>query len=141
MDDDTSKLMAAMVESLQKNNQQGEPRLFRWVEALGPALVVLMGGGVAYGGVKAQMDTHSELLGALSSLPVQVAELRAEIASTAAGIRIDQGENLGNLAQRIATVEQRSTRSYENISRLFDIARANEGKIDSIMRTSGGVSP
>ena len=106
-----------------------EPRVFRWVEALGPALVVIAGGGAAYGGLQARMDTQASALLKLQDIPVQIASFRNELTQAVSDIRVDHSQELSVLTQRIATIEQRSQRNYENITQLWGVARENQGKL------------
>lgn len=115
-----------------ERQEASEPKLFRWVESLGPALVVIAGGGMAYGGIQARMDAQADALVKLGNVPVQIAEMRTELHNTTAKIQIDQAQRFSDLAQRIATVEQRSQRSSDNIQRLWEVVRANQGKIANV---------
>lgn len=119
-------------DGIERRASMEEPKIFRWVEALGPALVVIAGGGMAYGGIQARMDAQAESLQRLQELPIQIATLRTEVTQAASDIRVDHAGKLNELGQRIATVEQRSQRSYENIQRLWEIVRANQGKLANV---------
>ena len=116
--------------------QEQEPRIFRWVESMGPAIAVLIGGAMAYGGVQARLEAQAEALQKLEQVPVQIANIRTEIQSSPAAIRVEQEQRMSGFTQRLATVEQRSERNYENITRLFEIARDNQGKVNALMRGS-----
>ena len=116
--------------------QEQEPRIFRWVESMGPAIAVLFGGAMAYGGVQARLEAQAEALQKLEQVPVQIANIRTEIQSSTAAIRVEQEQRMSGFTQRLATVEQRSDRNYENITRLFEIARDNQGKVNALMRGS-----
>ena len=116
--------------------QEQEPRIFRWVESMGPAIAVLIGGAMAYGGVQARLEAQAEALQKLEQVPVQIANIRTEIQSSTAAIRVEQEQRMSGFTQRLATVEQRSDRNYENITRLFEIARDNQGKVNALMRGS-----
>ena len=116
--------------------QEQEPRIFRWVESMGPAIAVLIGGAMAYGGVQARLEAQAEALQKLEQVPVQIANIRTELQSSTAASRVEQEQRMSGFTQRLATVEQRSDRNYENITRLFEIARDNQGKVNALMRGS-----
>ncbi|QDP45869.1 MAG: hypothetical protein Unbinned4026contig1001_17 [Prokaryotic dsDNA virus sp.] len=109
----------------------------RWMEALGPMVGVVVAIAVAYGSFSNQLETMSEDISKLEDLPLQIADLRAENTALISNSRIDQNKYLNELAQRISQMEQKSQVNYEKINRLFDIARANESKINSMYRDNG----
>jgi len=115
--------------------QQQEPRIFRWVEAMGPAVAVLIGGAMAYGGIQARMEAQAESIAKLEQVPVQIANIRTEIQSSTAGIRVEQAQRLADITQRMATVEQRSQRNYENNTAQWEVIRDNQGKVSSLIRS------
>lgn len=114
--------------------QEQDPRIFRWVEAMGPAVAVLIGGAMAYGGIQARMEAQAESIAKLEQVPVQIANIRTEIQSSTAGIRVEQAQRLSDITQRMATVEQRSQRNYENNTAQWEVIRDNQSKVNSLIR-------
>ena len=111
-----------------------EPSWMRWAEVLAPSLVMVAGGLIAWGGLTTQMDQMAESLADLRPLPLQVERLRGEMQQQIAAITVAQATEMAGMGQRLATVEQRSQRNYENIQQLWEIARANQAYIRQATR-------
>lgn len=110
------------------------PGMLRLIEALGPAMVVAISVGIAYGGIQTQLDTQADALRKLEPMPLQMAAFESKLTVAMSNIRVDQASKVNDIMQRVATVEQRSQRSYENIQSLWEIVRANQGKPASVIR-------
>jgi Zn-dependent oligopeptidase len=89
---------------------------------------------MAYGGIQARMEAQAESIAKLEQVPVQIANIRTEIQSSTAGIRVEQAQRLADITQRMATVEQRSQRNYENNTTQWEVIRDNQGKVASLIR-------
>jgi len=98
-----------------------------WVQTLAPALVFIAGGGMAYGGIKAQMDSQGTALQKLEALPLQLANFRSELNSAVSAIRLDEAARVNEISQRISTVEAIAKRNAGNLETIWPRIRQLEG--------------
>ena len=93
-----------------------------WITRWIPAIATIVMIGTAWGSIGARLDQLEPLRG----MPLQLSEYRSEMRERIATLNAE-------LSQRLSTVEQRSQRNYENITQLWGVARANQGKIANLL--------